>query len=88
MKNRSGEPDARSDVRGRGKINVDGAASQALHGFQRGKKSSSSSPHLASTSPSHAVTCCGYGRNHQTRDTELVWEHLETIRLGGEGGQE
>jgi hypothetical protein len=55
MKNRSGEPDARSDVRGRGKINVDGAASQALHGFQRGKKSSSSSPHLASsTSPSSA----------------------------------
>ena len=44
MKNRSGEPDARSDVRGRGKINVDGAASQALHGFQRGGKQSSSSP--------------------------------------------
>ena len=53
MKNRSGEPDARSDVRGRGKINVDGAASQALHGFQRGGKQSSSSP--SSSSPtSHA----------------------------------
>ncbi|KAL3809599.1 hypothetical protein ACHAXA_005815 [Cyclostephanos tholiformis] len=46
MKNRSGEPDARSDVRGRGKINVYGAELQALHGF-------SSSPHLASSpSPS------------------------------------
>jgi hypothetical protein len=33
MKNRSGEPDARSDVRGRGKINVNGAELQALHRF-------------------------------------------------------
>eukprot|EP00578_Thalassiosira_sp_NH16_P013310 CAMPEP_0181125290 /NCGR_PEP_ID=MMETSP1071-20121207/26956_1 /TAXON_ID=35127 /ORGANISM="Thalassiosira sp., Strain NH16" /LENGTH=752 /DNA_ID=CAMNT_0023210693 /DNA_START=1498 /DNA_END=3758 /DNA_ORIENTATION=- len=38
MKNRSGEPDSRFDVRSRrrggGKINVEGAASQALYGFQ------------------------------------------------------
>ena len=42
MSNRSGEPDARSDIRGKGKINVDGAALQALQGFQSGKKQSSS----------------------------------------------
>ena len=41
MTNRSGEPDSRSDVRssprrheGGGKINIHGAATQALHGFQ------------------------------------------------------
>jgi len=50
MKNCSGEPDARSDVRGRGKINVDGAASQALHGFQRGGKQPSSSSSFSPTS--------------------------------------
>ncbi|KAL3790589.1 hypothetical protein HJC23_008795 [Cyclotella cryptica] len=33
MKNRSGEPDSRFDIQSRGKINIDGAASQALHGF-------------------------------------------------------
>jgi hypothetical protein len=54
MRNRSGEPDARSDVRGRGKINVDGAASQALHGFQRGGKQSSSSSPSSSSPTSHA----------------------------------
>ncbi|KAL3763531.1 hypothetical protein ACHAWU_009215 [Discostella pseudostelligera] len=47
MANRSGEPDSRSDMRsshrrfedggGGGKININGAASQALHGF-RGKR--------------------------------------------------
>ena len=42
MSNRSGEPDARSDIRGKGKINVDGAALQALQGFQSGKQSTSS----------------------------------------------
>lgn len=33
VKNRSGEPDSRFDIQSRGKINKDGAASQALHGF-------------------------------------------------------
>ncbi|KAL3764676.1 hypothetical protein ACHAW5_000307 [Stephanodiscus triporus] len=95
MKNRSGEPDARSDVRGRGKINVDGAASQALHGFQRGKKSSSSSPHLASTSLSPApprilMPLLAVATDGIIKLRELSWfgEHRETIRLGGEGGQE
>ena len=45
MSNRSGEPDSRFDVRtqssSRGKINIDGAASQALYSFK--KQSSSSS---------------------------------------------
>jgi len=39
VKNRSGEPDSRFDVRSRGKIDVDGAASQALHGFRSKSKS-------------------------------------------------
>ncbi|KAL9184940.1 hypothetical protein ACHAXT_002717 [Thalassiosira profunda] len=43
MSNRSGEPDSRFDVRSRGKINIDGAASQALHGFQGKKKESDAS---------------------------------------------
>lgn len=43
MSNRSGEPDARSDMRGKGKINIDGASLQALQGFQSGKKQSPSS---------------------------------------------
>jgi hypothetical protein len=33
VQNRSGEPDSRFDVQSRGKINKDGAALQALHGF-------------------------------------------------------
>ena len=33
VKNRSGEPDSRFDIQSRGKINKDGAALQALHGF-------------------------------------------------------
>jgi hypothetical protein len=33
VKNRSGEPDSRFDMQSRGKINKDGAALQALHGF-------------------------------------------------------
>mmetsp|Transcript_32110 Transcript_32110/g.61520 ORF Transcript_32110/g.61520 Transcript_32110/m.61520 type:complete len:832 (+) Transcript_32110:214-2709(+) len=59
MRNRSEEPDSRFDVRSRGgKINIDGAASQALHGF-RGKtkegdppsSSSGTSDDASSTSP-------------------------------------
>ncbi|KAL7504812.1 hypothetical protein ACHAXN_004640 [Cyclotella atomus] len=34
VKNRSGEPDSRFDAQSRGKINKDGAALQALHGFR------------------------------------------------------
>ncbi len=44
IRNRSGEPDSRFDIRSspsRGKINIDSAASQALTGFQ-GKKNDSS----------------------------------------------
>lgn len=44
IRNRSGEPDSRFDIRSspsRGKINIDSAASQALSGFQ-GKKNDSS----------------------------------------------
>jgi hypothetical protein len=55
MSNRSGEPDARSDIRGKGKINVDGAALQALQGFQSGKKQSSSSSSSSSTSSSSSL---------------------------------
>ncbi|KAL7520831.1 hypothetical protein ACHAWX_005534 [Stephanocyclus meneghinianus] len=33
MTNCSGEPDSRFDLQARGKINIEGAASQALHGF-------------------------------------------------------
>ena len=62
MKNRSGEPDSRFDVRSRGKINIDGAASQALHGFQ-GKQKRESDPALNSLSspamPLLAVTTDG-----------------------------
>ena len=42
MTNRSGEPDSRFDIAhsaARGKINIDGAASQALHSFQNGRTS-------------------------------------------------
>ena len=42
MTNRSGEPDSRFDIAhsaARGKINIDGAASQALHSFQNGRPS-------------------------------------------------
>lgn len=62
MKNRSGEPYSRFDVRSRGKINIDGAASQALHGFQ-GKPKRESDPALNSLSspamPLLAVTTDG-----------------------------
>ena len=44
MKNRSGEPDSRFDVRSRGKVNIDGATSQALHGFRVNSKEAASSP--------------------------------------------
>jgi len=53
MKNRSGEPDSRFDVRSRGKINIDGAASQALHGFRgKQKEESSASGSFDDSSPS------------------------------------
>ena len=57
MSNRSGEPDSRFDVRSRGKINIDGAASQALHGFQGKKKESDAS--VASSLPLLAVATDG-----------------------------
>jgi hypothetical protein len=59
MSNRSGEPDARSDMRGKGKINVDGAALQALQGFQSGKKQSSSSTSSSVLLPLLAVATDG-----------------------------
>ena len=62
MKNRSGEPDSRFDVRSRGKINIDSAASQALHGFQGKQKGDgpSSSPGSSSSNlPLLAVAADG-----------------------------
>jgi hypothetical protein len=59
MSNRSGEPDARSDMRGKGKINIDGAALQALQGFQSGKKQSPSSSSSSVLLPLLAVATDG-----------------------------
>ena len=59
MTNRSGEPDSRFDIiqqqssRG-GKINIDGAASQALHGF-RGKKQQQNDENASDSSSSSAA---------------------------------
>jgi len=55
MSNRSGEPDSRFDVRSqssssRGKINIDGAASQALNSFKKQSSSSSNDERLDSSS--------------------------------------
>ena len=57
MSNRSGEPDSRFDVRSqssssRGKINIDGAASQALNSFKKQSSSSSSGDEMAGSSSS------------------------------------
>lgn len=66
MSNRSGEPDSRFDVRSRGKINVDSAAAQALHGFQgsRGRdgESSSSSSDASSSPPLPLLAVASDGR--------------------------
>lgn len=63
VKNRSGEPDSRFDVRSRGKIDVDGAASQALHGFRSKSKynddDEASDPDADSSLPLVAVATDG-----------------------------
>jgi hypothetical protein len=50
IKNRSGEPDSRFDVQSRGKINIDGAASQALHGFHSKSNEGGKSVHESQVS--------------------------------------
>ncbi|EED92416.1 predicted protein [Thalassiosira pseudonana CCMP1335] len=61
MSNRSGEPDSRFDVRSRGKINIDGAASQALHGFRGSKDESQANGDIDQT-PRPLLTVATDGR--------------------------
>lgn len=77
MKNRSGEPDSRFDVRSRGKINIDGAASQALHGFQ-GKKqqhegTTTSSGGLSSLSSAQSVPLLAVATDGRIKLETLSW---------------
>ena len=81
MTNRSGEPDSRSDVRssprqheGGGKINIHGAASQALHGFQGKRQETNSTGAItAPTSTSTPMPLLAVATNGVIKLETLSW---------------
>ena len=88
IRNRSGEPDSRFDIRSspsRGKINIDSAASQALSGFQGTKNDSSDNPSHNDNShlPLLAVVTDG-----KIKLETLSWLGSIARRYGLEGTQE
>jgi len=86
IRNRSGEPDSRFDIRSspsRGKINIDSAASQALSGFQGKKNDSDNSADDNYHFPLLAVATTG-----KIKLETLSWLGAIARRYGLEGQQE
>eukprot|EP00985_Skeletonema_marinoi_P003202 scaffold1329_cov113-Skeletonema_marinoi.AAC.6 len=86
IRNRSGEPDSRFDIRSspsRGKINIDSAASQALSGFQGKNNDSDSNADDNSHLPLLAVST-----NGKIKLETLSWLGAIARRYGLEGQQE
>lgn len=89
IRNRSGEPDSRFDIRSssspsRGKINIDSAASQALSGFQ-GKKNDSDN--FTADDNSH-LPLLAVATNGKIKLETLSWLGAIARRYGLEGQQE
>ena len=86
IRNKSGEPDSRFDVRAspsRGKINIDSAASQALSGFQ-GKKNDSENTSDGNTH----IPLLAVATNGKIKLETLSWLGAIARRYGLEGEQE
>lgn len=86
IRNRSGEPDSRFDIRkspSRGKINIDSAASQALSGFQ-GKASDSDSTDAGD----NLLPLLAVATNGKIKLETLSWLGAIARRYGLEGEQE
>ena len=88
IRNRSGEPDSRFDIRAspsRGKINIDSAASQALSGFQGKNNDSDITADDNSHLPLLAVVT---NNNGKIKLETLSWLGAIARRYGLEGQQE
>lgn len=73
IKNRSGEPESRFDIQSRGKINKDGAALQALHGFHSKTTAGDADGDNASQHPSVVLPLLSVVTDGKIKVETLSW---------------